>query len=65
MATSASAREQPEHQRWRPVQQRGQRDEERLVGQRRHEQRSGGQRDAVPQVGSYRLNLSTPQIRMD
>ncbi len=45
---------QTEQQRRRPLQQRGQRHQERVVGLRRDEQRTGGEGDAVADVADPR-----------
>lgn len=51
-----------EHQRRRPAQQGGQRDQERVPGQRGDQQRAGGGRDAVAEIGHQRRHQQ-PAVR--
>ena len=52
---------QPEQQRRQPLEQRGQRDEERVVGPRRHQQRTGREDDAVAEVRAPRRGQQPPE----
>ncbi len=54
---------QPEDQRWQPLQQRGQRHQEGVVGLRGDQQRTGRDRDAVAEVRDPRRGEQPPEAR--
>ena len=53
--------DQPEQQRRQPLHRRRERHQERVVGQRRDQQRAGGERDAVAEVGRPRRGEQPPE----